>query len=159
MSTLRGTVPFVVSYRKVNKRPEIKTERKFVGIRQMYRNLVGMVLNAVEDVAYETDTVIDEEGLKTKVVHWAVNVDDPWGINDTASMVATRLPEKPACGMHYEIVMIDESLEFPIQTPGGINGSGVASRPENHEDALARMRDALKREGHFDPEVGLAPAS
>ena len=154
MSTLRGTVPFVVSYRKVNKRPEIKTTRKFVGIRQMYRNLVGLVLNTVEDVAYESDTVIDEEGLKTKVVHWAVQVDDPWGVNDTASMVATRLPDKPACGMHYEIVMIDESLEFPIQAPN----NGVASRPPNHDAALAKMRAALQRDGHYDPEPGLAPA-
>jgi hypothetical protein len=156
MSTLRGTVPFVVSYRKVNKRPEIKRTRKFVGIRQVYRNLVGLVLNTVEDVAYETDTEIDEEGLKTKVVHWAVNVDDPWGINDTATMVATRLPDKPACGMHYEIVMIDESLEFPIQTPGGENGA--ATRPPNHDQALDRMREALARDGHYDAEVGMPPA-
>lgn len=151
MSTLRGTVPFVISYRKVSKRPKIEHDRKFVGIRQVYRNITGLVLNTIEDIFYETESKIVDAG-KTKVVHWAVNVDDPWGINDTATMVASRVPEKPACGMHYEIVMIDESLEFPIKS------DRVATRPENHESALARMRETLQRDGHFDEVVGLTPA-
>lgn len=152
MSTLRGTVPFVVSYRKVSKRPKVKHKRKFVGFRKLFRNVGGMFLSAVEDIAYETESEIVDAG-KTKVVHWAVNVDDPWGINPQATMVATRLPEKPACGMHYEIVMLDESLEFPEEPV-----NGAASRPPNHEDALTRMRAALERDGHYDVEAGMPPA-
>lgn len=153
MTTIRGgSVPIVVSYRKVSKRPQVKTTRKFVGPIQVFKNIAVKMIEAVESVAFEHENEILEAGT-TKVVHWAINVDDPWGINDRASLTASRLPEKPACGAHFEIVMLDPSLDIPEEE---INHR--AQRPQNHEIAKERIREALIRDGHYDHEAGPPPA-
>lgn len=153
MSTIRGgSVPIVISYRKVSKRPKVKTTRKFVGPIQIFRNIAVKAIEAFESVAYDVENEILEAGV-TKVVHWAINVDDPWGINEQASLTASRLPDKPACGAHFEIVMLDPSLDMPEEDINNVR----ARRPQNHPIAAERIREALIRDGHYDPEAGPPP--
>lgn len=151
----RGSVPFVVSYKKVSRRPKVKTKRKFVGIRGVVRNVVGKITNEIDEIFFTYEQEIMEQGV-TKVVHWAIDVNEPWGVNDRTGVVATRLPEIPPCGTHYEITMLDPSLEHPVETR--VNGAQTARRPPNHDEAARKMREALIREGHYDPEAGPPPA-
>ena len=147
----RGNVPFVVSYKKVSRRPKIKTKRRFVGFRGAIRNVVGKITSQIDEVFFTYEQEIEEQGI-TKVVHWAIDVNDPWGVNERAGIVATRLPEIPPCGTHYEITMLDASLEHP---PEPLNGK--VRRPPNHDIAREKMRQALQRDGHYDPEAGPPP--
>jgi hypothetical protein len=149
----RGSVPFVVSYKKVSRRPKVKTKRRFVGIRGVFKNVVGKITSEIDEIFFTYEQEIMEQGV-TKVVHWAIDVNDPWGVNERAGIVATRLPEIPPCGTHYEITMLDPSMEIPTE-PQQVNGA--VRRPPNHEEALKRMREALVRDGHYDPEAGTPP--
>lgn len=150
----RGSVPFVVSYKKVSRRPKVRTKRKFVGIRGVFKNVVGKVTNQIDEIFFTYEQEIMEQGV-TKVVHWAIDVNDPWGVNERAGVVCTRLPEIPPCGTHYEITMLDPSLEHPPE-PQPVNGA--ARRPPNHDEAARKMREALIRDGHYDYEAGPPPA-
>jgi hypothetical protein len=150
----RGSVPFVVSYKKVSRRPKIKTKRRFVGFRGAIKNIVGKIGSELDDMFFTYEQEIEEQGI-AKVVHWAIDVNDPWGVNERAGVVCSRLPEIPPCGTHYEITMLDPSLEVPVE-PQPQNGA--ARRPPNHDKAREKMREALARDGHYDPEAGMPPA-
>jgi len=142
-----GTVPLTISYRKVTKRPEIKKHRTFVGFREIGRRVVAGVIEHYLDLAYDVETEVLEAG-ETEVVHWALNVEEPWGPNNTSHVRCVRLPEKPAAGVSLEVVQI--LGEGPLPTPE----ETVAHRGPNHAAARRRMAEALQRDGHYDPEAG-----
>lgn len=149
-SSRRGSVPFVVSYKKVSRRPKVKVKRKFVGIRGIFKNIVGKIGAEIDEIFFTYEQEIMEQGV-TKVVHWAVDVNDPWGVNERSGVVCTRLPEIPPCGTHYEITMLDPSLEEPVRRP---NNGTAARRPPNHEEVAQKMREQLVADGHYDSEAG-----
>jgi len=142
-----GTVPLTISYRKVTKRPEIKKHRRFVGFREIGRRIGAAVIETALDLAYDVETEVLDAG-ETEVVHWALNIEDPWGPNNSSMMRCTRLPEKPPAGMSLEVVKIldEEGPPKPEEE--------VAYRGPNHDRARARMAQALQRDGHYDPEAG-----
>jgi len=150
--TRGGTVPIVLSYRRVSKRPKLRRVKRFVGFRQVARNLVEKAIDFVQEVAYETDHEVLECG-KTEVVHWALQVADPWSNDNEGELVVTRVPDKPACGANFEIITIDENMGRPPADPG--NGTGeekFAARPVNHEVARQRMREMLAREAQLEQD-------
>ena len=144
-----GSVPITVSYRRVTKRPKLKRTRAFVGWRNVVRNIAIKAISLVEDLAYETTSEELEAG-ESQVVHWALNVEDPWGPNNTARIVAYRTgDDRPPAGASFEVISIEE--------PRQVDPDARAHRPPNHDQAAARIREALQREGHFDPEAGFPP--
>lgn len=143
-----GTVPIVLSYRRVSKRPKLKRIKRFVGLRQVARNLLEKAIDFVQEVAYETEHEVLECG-KTEVVHWAVQVEDPWGTDNAGELVVTRVPDKPACGANFEIITIDENMGKAPEEDGEPQ---VAPRPVNHEVARQRMRAMLAREARLEQE-------
>jgi hypothetical protein len=143
-----------MSYRRVTKRPEIKRTRRFVGFRQVWRNIAVKAIEFIEQVAYDTETEVLEAG-EQQVVHWAINVEEPWGPNNTARVVAYRTGgDKPASGATFEVITVED----PAQRNGNGTEPQVARRPRNHERARERIRAALQRDGHYDPEAGMPPA-
>ena len=143
-----GTVPIVFSYRKVTKRPEIKRHRRFVGFKNVMRNLGIKAIELIEDLAYETETEVLDAGEQT-VVHWQLQVDDPWRVDGRqAGLIVTRVDDRPACGANFEIVTIDDPADQDIDP------DARARRPSNHGQARKRMREMLKEDGHYDPEAG-----
>ena len=102
----KGAVPFVITYRKILERPKIVRTRRFVGPRQLFRNLVVKVIEAIENAAFETETVPESPG-RSVAVHWAIGVEDPWDIQPgrEATIVAFRhAGDVPPCGAHFEII-------------------------------------------------------
>lgn len=101
-----GAVPFVISYRKILKKPEIERRRVFVGPLQLAKNAAVKVIEFFEGVAYETVTEVKDPG-RSVAVHWAVEVEDPWDATPGREMnlVAVRMgDDMPPCGAHFEIV-------------------------------------------------------
>lgn len=140
-----GTVPLVFSYRRVTKKPEIKRHRRFVGLRQLAKNLAVKVIEFAEEMGWETETEVIDAG-EQQVVHWQLQVDDPWRVGRSAGLIVTRVDERPACGANFEIVTIEDER--------GVDPDARARRPPNHEAARQRMRDALRRDDHYDQEAG-----
>ncbi len=105
-----GAVPFVISYRKILKKPKIERRRIFVGPLQLMKNAAVKLIELFEVVAYETVTDVKDPG-KSVAVHWAVEVEDPWDATPGSEMnlVAVRMGEDlPPCGAHFEIVSPEE---------------------------------------------------
>ncbi len=142
-----GTVPIVFSYRRVTKRPEIKRHRRFVGWRNVFRNIGIKAIELVEELGWGTETEVLDAGEQT-VVHWQLQVDDPWRIGRQAGLILTRVDDRPACGANFEIVTIDDPADRDVDP------EARARRPANHEEARERMRDMLQKDGHYDPEAG-----
>jgi len=159
-----GASPFVISYRRITKRPVYERVRNFVGFRRMFLNAIVKALDIVEDVCFETQNEVVDPGEHT-VVHWAIEVDDPWGVNNVAELTARRVPDKPGCGGHFEVIrVIDEKAERetalkqaqPDERPTVAPAVLAKHRPA--QDAIRqRMRERLIQEGHFDPEAGPPP--
>lgn len=144
-----GTVPITISYRRVTKRPTLKRERMFVGWKNVLRNIAVKAITFVEEIAYET-TKEELDAGESQVVHWAINVEDPWGPSNTARLVAYRTGEdKPPAGASFEVISIEE--------PPQVDPDAQAVRRPNHAVARQRIREALLREGHYDPEAGPPP--
>ncbi len=147
-----GTVPLVISYRKVTKKPEVQRTRRFVGWKRMLANVAIKAIEAIEDIAYETETEVLDAG-EQQVVHWAICVEDPWGLNDQSTLTAQRLPDKPAAGVALEVVrIIEKDSEVPFK--GAEPRGAVAPRRPDHEKIRERFRAQLKKDGHYDPEIG-----
>ena len=104
-----GGVPFVVTYRKILKRPKIKRERKFVGTIQLVKNLIAKAIEAVEQAAFETTTEYLDPG-KSVAVHWAVTVADPFDTRpgQEKPLVCFRMENDiPPNGLHFEVYVPD----------------------------------------------------
>jgi hypothetical protein len=99
-------VPFVVSYRKVLKKPKVERNRRFVGISRMTKNVLVKAIEFMESVAFETRTNVIEPG-KSVAVHWAISVEDPFDTTTgrEKNLIAYRmLDDMPPCGAHFEII-------------------------------------------------------
>lgn len=102
-----GGVPFVVSYRKILRKPKIKRERRFVGAVQLVKNLLVKAIETVEQAAFETTTEYVEPG-ESVVVHWAVDIEDPFDTRpgQFKNLVAYRMEnDVPPHGLRYEVLM------------------------------------------------------
>lgn len=155
MSTIRGgATPICITYRSAPSKPVIKRTKKFVGWRNVAKNIIGAVADFAHSIAYEeTETIEEVDGATA--VHWAIEVDDPWGVNPEAGLVAVRVPERPPAGVHFEIFKVAPKQD-PISAPRV--GDEIPARPrarDDQNDVRARMRDALVKGGHFDPEAGM----
>lgn len=155
-----GHVPIIFSYRRVTKRPEIKRTKRFIGWKRIVGTLLHRALEWVEELAYSEGSEVMEAG-REESVHWALQVDDPWGPNDTSQLVVTRVPEHFKGGMNFEMIKIEEPRE-----DDDVVRVGPARRPANFETARSRMRDMLQREAHYaggeqqqqpQPPLGCAP--
>jgi len=160
MSTVRGgTTPICITYRKVNQKPVVKRTKRFVGWRQVARNVIGAVAEFFDSVAYEAKEELESVG-EVAAVHWAVEVEDPWGVNSLSGLVAVRVPERPPAGVHFEIIKLDPNLRPAASEKVGDERPMVAASAVNGEqqaEIRARFRDALLKRGHFDPEAGPPP--
>lgn len=161
-----GKVPLVISYRRITKKPIYKRVREFVGFRRMFLNCVIKALDVIEDVCFETENEVVEPGEQS-VVHWAIEVDDPWGANNVSHLAARRVLDRPGCGAHYEVIrIVDEKAEreeaqrqAESHRPSGPELSPLvahAVRKPEQEKIRERMRERLLKDGHFDPEAGPA---
>ena len=149
-TTIAGTVPIVFSYRRVTKRPKIERTRRFVGLKRVFGTLVHRAIEWVEELAYEVQDEVMDAG-REEAVHWALQVDDPWGPSAQSQLIVTRMPDRPACGANFEIIRIEEPQSQP-DTPER------ARRPANFEQARSRMREMLQREEHYAADEELEPA-
>jgi hypothetical protein len=99
-------VPFVISFRKILRKPKMTRERRFVGPLRIVKNLLVKAIEVFEDVAFETKIEEVEPG-KSVAVHWAVTIPDAF---DTSSgiernlMAFRMLNDMPPCGAHFEII-------------------------------------------------------
>lgn len=161
-----GRVPFVVSYRRITKRPVYKRIREFVGFRKVLLNLAIKALDFVEDVCFESGNEVVDPGEQS-VVHWAVEIDDPWGVNNISHLAARKVLDKPGCGAHYEVIRIvdekAEQAEAKRQAESDRSSApelsplvASAVRKPEQEKIRQRMRERLLQDGHFDPEAGPA---
>jgi len=99
-------VPFVITFRKIIRKPKMTRERKFVGALSLVKNLLVKIIETIEDVAFET--VIQELDPGQSVsVHWAVTIPDAFDptTGREKNLVAFRmLNDMPPCGAHFEII-------------------------------------------------------
>jgi hypothetical protein len=152
-----GTVPIVMSYRRVTKKPEIKRTKRFIGLKRIIGTLAHRAIEWVEELAYEPETEVLDAG-ESEVVHWALQVNDPWDVGGQSHLVVTRLADCPPCGMNFETVRIEEPEPVVEQAQLGDEIPQHAPRRGNHDEARAAMRRMLLNEGHFDPEAGPPPS-
>ena len=158
MATIRGgVVPITISYRKVTKKPETQRTRCFVGLRGILGNLAIRAIEFVEEICYETTAEVLDAG-EQQVVHWALEVDDPWGPNDESSLVAVRLPERPASGAAFEIITViekkDESQPQAARTiaPEAVAAIPTSGRQQQQAGIRARMRAQITSESRHTEE-------
>lgn len=129
-------VPFVISYRKILRKPKISRRRQFVGPMQFVKNMALKVIELLDDAAFETQTEVEDPG-KSVVVHWAVNIEDPWDIapGREATLVAFRMMgDRPPCGAHFEIISaVEDHGESAGQTseisPEELQSEGIGEDP------------------------------
>jgi len=110
-----GGVPFVVTYRKILRKPKIKRERKFVGLVQLAKNLMVKVIETMEQAAFETTTEYLDPG-QSVAVHWALTVEDPFDTREgkEKNLVAYRMGNDiPPNGLHFEVFMPHPKAEAP----------------------------------------------
>jgi hypothetical protein len=161
-----GRVPIVISYRKITKKPVYQRVRGFVGVRRLAINLAIKALDFVEDVCFESENVEVEPG-EEQVVHWAIEIEEPWGMNPQSTLVASRVPDKPGCGSHYEVIRIVDAKAEKEEAVRQAQ-SDRAVRPEHPPELLRRvrpeqaqirkrLRERLLAAGQFDPEAGPPP--
>lgn len=155
---LGGTTPICISYRRSADRPVLKHKRRFVGFRQLVQNAIDLISDTFDSLAFETEEtlVLGEDSVS---VHWALEIDDPWGSNPESSIVAVRVPEVPPAGQHFEIFKIDPSLKKPDpdeHVDPADEKQTVAKRSSamNNEDK-GRLRTAIMNHGLYDPEAGV----
>lgn len=159
MTTVRGgTTPICITYRKVDQKPVVKRTKRFVGWRQLVKNAIGAAAEFLDSIAYESKEEL-ESGGEVAAVHWAVEVDDPWGVSSMSSLVAVRVPERPPAGVHFEIIKIDPNQARVARPPAQRVGDEqpVIAAPRNgqeQDEIRARFREALLKQGHYDPEAG-----
>lgn len=99
-------VPFVISFRKILRKPKMTRHRRFVGPIGVVKNLLVKLIEVIEDVAFETKIEELDPG-KSVSVHWAVTIPDAFdpttGVEK--NLVAFRmLNDMPPCGAHFEII-------------------------------------------------------
>lgn len=151
-----GSVPITISYRRVTKRPKIERKRAFIGWSNVIRNIAIKAIEFVEDLAYEVTSEELEAG-ESQVVHWALNVEDPWGPNNMSRIVAYKTgADRPPAGASFEVITIEpeDTTRYNPVSGEPVTGEETAPRPPNHDEARERMRAAIRREGLFDPEAG-----
>ena len=149
-----GTVPLTISYRKVTERPEVERTRRFVGWKRVWANIAIKVIEAIEEVAYEQKDEVLKAG-KQSVVHWAIEIENPWDMNDVSTVRAIRVPDKPAAGLSLEVIKIIDPEE-PVHFNGAAPVGTPARRSPDQEAIRRRFREQLKEDGHYDPETGPA---
>jgi len=163
-----GTSPIVIGYRKITKRPIYQRVRNFVGIRQTILNIAIKAFDLIDELCFEEENLVVEEG-EQEVVYWAIEVEDPWGINPTGELQARRLADKPGCGVYTEVIRIvdekKEKEEAARQAADSDRPSAPAlpphvlmavRRPEQNA-IRERMRAQLRKDG-YDPEPAPVPA-
>jgi hypothetical protein len=99
-------VPFVITYRKILRKPKMTRERRFVGAINMVKNLIVKAIETIEDVAFETSIEEVDPGQSVSV-HWAVTIPDAYDptTGREKNLVAFRmLNDMPPCGAHFEII-------------------------------------------------------
>jgi len=106
--------PFVISFRRILKTPKITRSRQFVGLANFVKNCLVKAIEFVEKNAFETKTEVIDPG-KSVVVHWAVNIRDPWETQTgEADLVAFRMDgDKPPCGAHFEVITAEKRAAPP----------------------------------------------
>lgn len=135
----KEAVPFVISFRKVFKRPKLDFVTKFVGLTKTIKNIAAKVSEFVDEVAFEHERVVIDPG-EVKSIHWAINVREPWdATTGETEVTATTYPGYvPPCVYHFEILQQAEhppTPAFPAEPP-----ADRASNP-----GADRIRSSLNR--------------
>ena len=158
---LGGVTPICITYRRSSERPVIRHKRKFVGFRQVFKNAWNLVADTLDSLAFETEERL-ELGEDSIAVHWALEIDDPWGTNPESQLVAVRVPECPPAGQHFEIFKIDPTVAKPKpakvdpadEPPTVARKNGSVPQDEVRE----KLRAAIMGHGVDDREGGLPVA-
>lgn len=155
----KSSAPLVFTYKRVTKRPSYKQIRTFVGLRRLATNALTMVFDLLDDLCFDHEQATTDPGEST-AVHWAVEVEDPWGINPSTNLVCTKIPEVPdRVGAHYEISrLVDPAAEAaalrvqlePKSEPL-VPGHVLRSMRPEQEATRARMRAALNGQASIPP--------
>jgi hypothetical protein len=128
-----GAVPFVVTYRKILKKPQLKRSRHFVGPVRFFKNLLVKAIEAAEDAAFETKIETIEPG-QSVAVHWAYQVEDPWDVppGREARLIGTRMMgDKPPSGAHFEIVSSPRDEELSPEAAAAAQTQRVRQHIQN----------------------------
>jgi hypothetical protein len=136
--SLGGSTPICVTYHRTPSAPRLKRTRRFVGLRQLALNVVNAIVDAIDDLAFETSEQLEmPDGAVA--VHWAVEIDDPWGPDGESQLLAIRVPERPVASTNFEV--------FRVTAP--------VDRVNGHEQALRdQVSDVMRQRGLYDPEAG-----
>lgn len=125
MNGSQEVAPFVITYRKVFRRPKIEIQRRFVGVQQLVKNIFAKVRDLYDEVAFDVQKNVVDAG-ESKAVHWAVNVRDPWESGTEADLVAYQVPGvRPPAGYHFEVIQIVEHEQKAPSEPR----NGVRAQP------------------------------
>jgi hypothetical protein len=141
-----GGVPFVVTYRKILRKPKIRRERKFVGTIQLVKNLLVKAIETVEKAAFETTTEYEDPG-QSVAVHWALTVEDPFDTRpgQEKNLVAYRMMDDiPPNGLHFEVYMPQPK---PMADLSPEEATGSQSGPQTNlvHDLTPEQFDLLRR--------------
>jgi hypothetical protein len=132
--------PFVITYRQVFQRPKIEITRKFVGIKRLVVNAIKKAQEVFDEIAYDVERNVVDPG-KSRAVHWAINVREPWESGSEADVVAVQVPGiRPPAGYHFEVIQVVErpQREPPrngthYKPPGGVADHIRSSMLDNME--------------------------
>jgi len=141
--------PFVITYRKVFKRPKIEIVRRFVGFGQLVKNAFAKAREIYDEIAYDVQKNVIDPG-ESKAVHWAVNVRDPWESAGEAEVIASQVPGvRPPAGYHFEVIQILEGEQKPVIEPR----NGVRAQPPSvvSERIRKSMAEDARNYGARDP--------
>lgn len=150
-----GGVPFVVTYRKILRKPKVKRERKFVGITQLAKNLLVKAIETIESAAFETTTEYVDPG-QSVAVHWALTVEDPFDTRPGVekNLVAYRMMDDiPPNGLHFEVFMPQRKAPSELTPEEAAQQSSEAGPQTNLAHDLTPEQFELLRRRQQQDEI------
>jgi len=147
-----GAVPFVITYRRIIKKPKIIRRRRFNGVFGTIRNLLVKFVEVIEEAALTEETECVDPG-RTVTVHWALTIDDPFDTTPGTekTLVAYRMMgDAPPSGLHFEVFIPESEGRQKDSSPpatGGINSTTSLLHDITPEDfELLRRRQQSQRD-------------
>lgn len=109
--TLKNTEgsPIIISHRTIERMPKIRKVRTFLGLREGLKNLLVKSLDSIIE-SFWTEERIEEDPGKSRVVHYAFDVEDDGTEPDRVYLtgIKTSGESRSGAGMHFEVCRVLE---------------------------------------------------
>lgn len=100
-------VPIIITHRTVTRMPKVNVKKRFVGIKDGLLNLAIKAIELVQENFWVEESDVEDKG-ESRVVHYAIDVEDDSMEPEKALLIATKLHgnDRPGCGAHFEVVKV-----------------------------------------------------